>query len=120
MKTKMSVIYDYEPEGRQRNMWFVIDFMEPIPWMEKTMYIKVSPCDYKDVYEFQDDIIGCTILLEELIITHRGPEYLGFNLQAIHDRLCRVGMDPVQMERFIIQAVDVKEVLTIAQINFVD
>lgn len=119
MKAKMSVIYDYEPDGRQRNMWFVIDFREPIPWTEKAMYIKVVPFGYKDVYEFQDDIIGCSVLLEELLLMHKGPEYIGVNLQAIQDRLTIVGMESIQVERFIIQVVDLKEVLSFVETTFI-
>lgn len=119
MNVKISLIYDYDPDGSKRNMWFVIDFKDPIPWTEQSMYLKVCSLESKDINELQDDLIGCSINLEELLVSPIGPDFLGFNLHAIQDRLSSVGIEATKIERFIVQAVDAKEVLTYTENVFI-
>ena len=112
---KVRLFHDYEPDGSIKPIWLGIDFEGGVPWTQKSIKVDVSNYELQDIYDFEDHIIGCSIELGELMASYLGDTYLGFNLEAIQERLMVQGMDPMKIERFIMLVSDVTEVLATNQ-----
>jgi hypothetical protein len=113
----ITLFHDYEPDGSIRPVWLTLDFgIFGVPWTQKKIYFDASKYKVCDVHDFIDDVIGCQVHLNELMLTHLGENYIGINLNAIEERLTYAGIDPIRIERFIIQVRDIDEVLAVNQI----
>jgi len=115
---RLTMYHSHESNDEIRPVWLAIDFdMNGVPWTQKSLYVDVNAYETKDIYDFMDDIIGCSVYLEELFADPEGRQ-LGFNLNAIFNRLRSSGLDPTLIERFIVQVCDMQEVLECAKEMF--
>jgi hypothetical protein len=111
MKPLITVFQDYEPEGHTRAVWIGIDFeIEGVPWTKKIEHIDLNHYETQDIYDFHDNVVGCSVRLEEITASYI-PNHIGINLGKISERLLGEGQDPIKIERFILQVCDVQEVL---------
>lgn len=113
----LHLFYDYNPDGSERPVWLGID-IDVIPWQQSTLYIDVQSVYKKDIYDFHDDIIGCSVYLDELLLSSYFPNQLGINLSSIQERLLTQGMDSHLIKRLIVQVCDVKNILMIGEVMF--
>jgi hypothetical protein len=117
MNPSISLFYDYDPDGQKRPVWLSINFgFEGIPWIKKSLYLSISKYDEQDIYNFHDEYIGCSVFLDELLASPNDRE-IGINLAALNERL-KATIDPILIDRLIIQVVDAVEVGAISKEMF--
>jgi hypothetical protein len=118
MNPLITIFEDYEPEGHTRPVWIGMDFgIEGIPWTQKVAHIGLNLYETKDVFDFYDTVVGCSVRLEEITASYV-PNQIGINLDKISERLLEEGQDPIKIERFLLQVSDVQEVLASTQEEF--
>lgn len=107
----LTLYYDHEPDGTKRPLWISVDTSE-VNWDEPVYYVNCSAYDTCDVYSFFDDVFGLSIHLEELVINYESKRQFGIDLERLKHRIGEE-IDPGEIERFMVQVVDVVEVLNI-------
>lgn len=117
MNNKILVFYDYNPDGSERPVWLAAE-INSIPWEQSSFYIDVESIHKRDVYDFNDDIIGCSVFLEELLLSPMEINKVGINLSRLKKRLSNQGINPPMIERFIIQICDIAEILYLGEAVF--
>ncbi|MCO7127756.1 hypothetical protein NIE88_18585 [Sporolactobacillus shoreicorticis] len=103
------VYYDSDYEGNFYPLWYTIEGL--IDWEQSNFYFPVSaPFERIDSISFDDGIIGCSVLAQELLVRPDKPNQLGINLDAVKTRASE-RIEPEQIERLIIQLSDMEELL---------
>lgn len=105
------LVYDYNPDGTTRPMWFVTNIETPISVSSKKYYIDLAHYDSIFVGDLVDDLEGCTITMNELT-TGRTDNEVGIDLELLRRR---IGAALDDVERFVLLAADVEEVLRMGQ-----
>lgn len=102
-----TLYYDYDPDGSKRPVWLTIPFDHEQQTDEYVpFYVDAQDYEAEYVGELNDDWIGCSVQLEELVVGKKQNEF-GIKLHKIIDR---VG-DLSGIDRFIIQVSDIVEVM---------
>lgn len=105
------VYYDSDYEGNLYPLWYTLE--GSIDWDKPTFYFPVStPFERVDSISFDDGIIGCSVLAQELLVRPDKPNQLGINLGAVKERVSE-NIEPEKIERLIIQLSDMEELLQI-------
>lgn len=109
---RQRVYYDYF-EGNQVPFWYVLTFKnQEIPWEQDTYYFEViAPFEYFGRDEFDDSIMSVSINIEDLLTNNLQELNLGLNLNRIKERILKHGVNPYEVNQFIIQLPDIEEVL---------
>lgn len=114
MNPLITLFYDYDPDGEKRPLWLALNFgFEGIPWTKKSIYVELNSYETQDVYDFYDEYVGCSVYLSELLASTNEGE-IGINLESLYERV-KSDIDPIQIDRLIIQVVDVVEVGAISR-----
>jgi hypothetical protein len=103
------VYYDSDYEGNLYPLWYTLE--GTIDWEQPTFYFPVTaPFERIDSVQFDDGIIGCSVLAQELLVHQNKPNQLGINLDAVKTRAIE-HIEPEKIERLIIQLSDMEELL---------
>ncbi|MFE4133227.1 hypothetical protein [Peribacillus sp. YIM B13482] len=83
-----------------------------IPWEQDSYYFDViAPFEYFDRNDFDDSILSSSINIEDLLTNNLHASQLELNLDQIKHRISRHGVNPHEVDQFIIQLPDIEEVL---------
>lgn len=109
---RQRVYYDYV-DGNLVPFWYVLTFNPlEIPWEQDTYFFDViAPFEYFDRKDFDDSVLSSSINIEDLLTNNLHDSQLGLNLIQIKHRISRHGVDPCEVNQFIIQLPDIEEVL---------
>lgn len=108
---KVTLIYDYNPDGSKRPVWLLIDLSdEELTEHEKTLYVDVRKPKSEFVGTFDDDFLGCSVCLNELTTGRTNKEF-GIDLLTLRQRINNFE----NVHRFIVLASDVAEVMAISE-----
>ncbi|WP_028983287.1 hypothetical protein [Sporolactobacillus terrae] len=107
------VYYDSDYEGNLYPLWYTLE--GSIDWEQPTFYFPVStPFERVDSISFDDGIIGCSVLAQELIVHQNKPNQLGIDLEAVRSRISE-NIKPYNVERLIIQIANIEETLKVGK-----
>jgi hypothetical protein len=109
---KVTVYYDWH-DGVQVPIWYVINvYQDSLDWTKTNLYIPVeTPFELHSFEHFQGEIVGISIFLSDLTISTDQPGYFGIHLPYVRERAKGFGVDPWDIEQFVIQVVDIEELL---------
>ena len=109
---RQRIYYDYF-EGKQVPVWYVLTFsLLKIPWEQDSYYFEViAPFEFFDRNDFDDSILSSSVNIEDLLTNNLHASQLGLNLDQIKHRISRHGVNPYEVDQFIIQLPDIEEVL---------
>ncbi|GAF24363.1 hypothetical protein JCM19047_4249 [Bacillus sp. JCM 19047] len=107
------VYYDYH-EGKKAPIWLVLNVRDQfIDWEEQTLTITVqAPFNMHPAEEFDPDAMNVTILIDDLLLT-TSENVFGISLTNVEHRLNLHGVDPTEVDNFVIQVADLEDVLHI-------
>ncbi|MFX3616276.1 MAG: hypothetical protein ACE3JK_01930 [Sporolactobacillus sp.] len=107
------VYYDSDVEGNLYPLWYTLE--GSIDWNEPTLFFFVSaPFERIDNIQFDDELIGCSVFAQELIVNEYKPDELGINLAAVRAQIIQ-NIEPEKVERLILQVGDIEEILQIGR-----
>lgn len=114
MTLPLKMIYDYEPDGSRRPVWLIAD-LDNINWDQDSLFLDVRSVFHWDIYDFTDDLIGCSVQLEDIVFSVSRKNQFGIRLKSIKHRTKHKGLDYKSILRFIIQVSDIKLVYELAE-----
>jgi hypothetical protein len=110
---KSKVYYDSDYEGNLYPLWYTIE--GSIDWDGSTMYFPITaPFERIDSISFDDELIGCSVFTQELIVHQNKSNQLGINLEAVRSRISE-NIEAYKVERLIIQVSDIEELMQIGR-----
>lgn len=113
---KSRVYYDSDYEGKLYPLWYTVE--EKFDWDLLSIYLPISaPFERIDSIQFDDEIIGCSVFAQELLVNHDKPDQLGINLEAVKARISD-RIEPNKVRRLIIQISEIEELLQIGKEQF--
>jgi hypothetical protein len=112
MMAKIKVFYDYHDEGLKPFTMVVSFKARELKWNEQACYIQLdAPFQKQNTEDFSDDVLGCAVWLEDLMINVDKPNTFGVNLMQIRRRLNIEDEANEDEFNFMIRMVDIEEVL---------
>jgi hypothetical protein len=110
---KSRVYYDSDVEGNLYPLWYAIE--GSIDWDLPSVYLPINaPFERIDSIQFDDELIGCSVFAQELIVNQNKPNQLGINLEAVRERISE-NIEPYKVERLIIQVTDIEDLMQIGR-----
>jgi hypothetical protein len=107
------VYYDSDIEGNLYPLWYTVE--GNIDWDSTRLFLQINtPFERIDSIQFDDEIIGCSVFAQELIVNQNKPNQLGINLEAVRRRISE-NIEPYKVERLIIQVTDIEDLLQIGR-----
>jgi hypothetical protein len=110
---RSKVYYDSDYEGNLYPLWYTIE--GSIDWEEPTFYFSVTaPFERIDSIQFDDELIGCSVFAQELMVHPSKPNQLGISLETVRSRISE-NIEPYKVERLVIQVSDIEELMQIGR-----
>ncbi|MFT8930068.1 MAG: hypothetical protein ABF969_12105 [Sporolactobacillus sp.] len=110
------VYYDRDIEGNLYPLWYTLE--GSIDWSDPTLFFFVSaPFERIDSIQFDDELIGCSVYAQELIVNEYRDGALGIDLAAVSARISQ-NIEPEKVERLILQVADIEDLLQIGKDKF--
>lgn len=109
---KIKVIYDFHEEA-MHPFTFTIKFgCGELPWEKNALYIPLTaPFQKLRREDIHDDLQGCSVLLEDLIVNEDKPGAIGISLQRIRERHhieATANDEPIML---VVRMADIEEVM---------
>ncbi|MFT8362964.1 MAG: hypothetical protein ABF608_07245 [Sporolactobacillus sp.] len=107
------VYYDRDVEGNLYPLWYTLE--GSIDWSDPTLFFFVNaPFERIDSIQFDDELIGCSVFAQELIVRPDKSNQLGINLGAVKTRVSE-HIEPEKIERLIFQISDIEDLLNMSK-----
>ncbi|MDX8366711.1 hypothetical protein [Cytobacillus sp. IB215665] len=84
-----------------------------IKWDKHVYYFNVIKPFEHEIFDFDNSQNSVSIFLSDLILNQSQPEQLGINLKNVKKRIGTYGVDQAIINQFILQVIDVNEVLAL-------
>jgi hypothetical protein len=105
---KISVYYDYRDDVLCP-VWMIIQCPGTI--QNEVMDISIeAPFERFKTEDFNNDVMSLSIFQSELTVNPYKPTHFGINIRAVSERI-KKEVDLFEVEQFIIQIIDIEEVL---------
>lgn len=95
--------------------WYVITFdVGDIELDNPVLYYEVnSPISFVEREEFDDSLASFSVYYSDFILNKDKPNQIGLNLTSILKRINRFGIDPSEINQFIVQIQDINKVISL-------
>lgn len=109
---KIRVFYDFH-EGSLVPQKYMITFQKgELPWGREKVFVSITaPFERQGIEDFLSDSLALTITQGDMILSADKPGKFGIYLAPLRQRATDAGVDYWDVEGFVIQVVDLEELL---------